>query len=185
MTLHLRYRSALSSVNQPPKAFDDPSLIFYYLFDDWYSSFRLFMGDNPYRAQLEQLRTTVSDRPQPDQVTTLHHIGRQLQILRRLYDSYDAILDRILEKHARRKQGMEMNYSRAHTMATEMSSDMEEDADDQSVQTVQYGPVMAADAIYRFQRLKDRIRLYALDEIKSCLEEKDSLVFMVSPSKSR
>ena len=42
------------------------------------------------------------------------------------------------------------------------------------------GVALASTATVRFARLKDRINLYALSEIQECLDEKESLVFLVS-----
>ena len=44
------------------------------------------------------------------------------------------------------------------------------------------GTTLSSSAIVRFQRLGDRIDLYVLSEIQQCLDEKESLVFMVSLS---
>ena len=43
-----------------------------------------------------------------------------------------------------------------------------------------FGAPLSQAAIVRFERLLDRINLYALSEIQECLDEKDALVFMVS-----
>ena len=46
-----------------------------------------------------------------------------------------------------------------------------------SVQT--FGAPLSSAASVRFERLRDRINLYALSEIQECLDEKESLVFLV------
>jgi hypothetical protein len=42
------------------------------------------------------------------------------------------------------------------------------------------GVPLSSAAVGRFQRLIDRIRLFCLSEIDSCLAEKESLTFLVS-----
>lgn len=42
-----------------------------------------------------------------------------------------------------------------------------------------YGVSLSPAAVVRFERLRDRIKLYALSEIQDCLDDKESLVFLV------
>ena len=42
-----------------------------------------------------------------------------------------------------------------------------------------FGAPLSSAASVRFERLRDRINLLALSEIQECLDEKDSLVFLV------
>lgn len=42
-----------------------------------------------------------------------------------------------------------------------------------------FGAPLSSAATVRFERLRDRINLYALSEIQECLDEKESLVFLV------
>src|SRR5579862_7422947 len=42
------------------------------------------------------------------------------------------------------------------------------------------GATLSSSAYLKFQRLGDRIDLYVLSEIQQCIDEKESLVFMVS-----
>ena len=44
------------------------------------------------------------------------------------------------------------------------------------------GVSLSPAAVGRFERLADRIRLYCLSEIETCLAEKESLAFLVSSS---
>lgn len=113
-------------------------------------------------------------------IERLHGIGRQLAVLKRIYQSYDRIISRILER-----QNLVISELHAAT-----SADPNADADD-SVVAMQastgdirskpyLGVALSAPTIVRFERLKDNINLYALSEIQSCLDEKESLVFLVS-----
>lgn len=45
-----------------------------------------------------------------------------------------------------------------------------------------YGVSLSPAAVVRFERLRDRIQLYALSEIQDCLDDKESLVFLVCSS---
>lgn len=113
-------------------------------------------------------------------IQRLHGIGRQLAVLKRIYQSYDRIISRILER-----QSLVISQLHAATAA-----DPNADADDAvvamqastgDIRSNQYlGVALSAATIVRFERLKDNINLYALSEIQSCLDEKESLVFLVS-----
>lgn len=61
----------------------------------------------------------------------------------------------------------------------ELSADTQSFGELLSTQT--YGVSLSSAATVRFERLRDRIKLYALSEIQECLDEKDSLVFLVCP----
>ena len=43
-----------------------------------------------------------------------------------------------------------------------------------------FGAPLSSAASVRFERLRDRINLLALSEIQECLDEKESLVFLVN-----
>ena len=47
-----------------------------------------------------------------------------------------------------------------------------------------HGAPLSPAVTVRFERLLDRINLYALPEIQECLDEKDGLVFLVGPQAS-
>ncbi len=129
------------------------------------------------------------DRPALEHVAELHHVGRQLAVLKRMYQSYETIIERVLErkgaadprpalsthstsanplKHARSDKGHANHQPAApwHIAAEEVSG---------------LRAALSPAAIVRFERLKDRISLYALNEIQDCLDEKESLTIMVSP----
>lgn len=61
----------------------------------------------------------------------------------------------------------------------ELSADAQNFGEPLSTQT--YGVSLSSAATVRFERLRDRINLYALSEIQECLDEKESLVFLVCP----
>jgi hypothetical protein len=49
----------------------------------------------------------------------------------------------------------------------------------QTSEDMSLGVRLSSSAIVRFERLLDRIKLYAISEIDECLTEKESLVLMV------
>jgi Mg2+ and Co2+ transporter CorA len=112
-------------------------------------------------------------------VDQLHHIGRQLAVLKRVYQSYQLIIERVLKK----QEATLASLKNSHIM-----SGAESFASSHPVNNTP-GPLMTeADSLLgvslssaarvRFERLRDQIHLYALSEIQECLDQKDSLVQM-------
>lgn len=127
-------------------------------------------------------------RPNVELIGELHSIGRQLAVLKRMYNSYNLIIDRILEKQRpldnsteRRPSSKGVNggqLPRGVPLITgEATTDPHGLDDDGAPQPL--GVRLSEAATVRFRRLRDRIDLYALSEIQECLDEKESLVFMV------
>ena len=120
------------------------------------------------------------ERPEVGHIDKLHHFGRQLAVLKRIYQSYALIIERILD---RQKLPDTLAKSTHNHFASHRAHEHEGD------QAPPGGPIaaehqtfevpLASAATVRFERLKDRINLYALSEIQDCLDEKESLVFMV------
>ena len=130
----------------------------------------------------------MMQRPNVELVGELHSIGRQLALLKRMYNSFNLIIDRILEKQKpidgsieRRPSSKDMNGGRpldgVPLIIGETTTDPHKLDDTSAPQTL--GVRLSEAAAVRFQRLRDRIDLYALSEIQECLDEKESLVFMV------
>ena len=128
------------------------------------------------------------ERPNVELIGELHSIGRQLAVLKRMYNSYNLIIDRILEKQKPIDNLIERRPSTKDTnggkpvhgvplVAGEATTDPRRLDETGSPQTL--GVRLSEAAAVRFQRLRDRIDLYALSEIQECLDEKESLVFMV------
>lgn len=110
-------------------------------------------------------------------VDQLHHIGCQLGVLKRVYQSYELIIERVLKKqeatlaslkNSRIVSGPESPASSLHEVGPVIP---EEDS--------LLGVSISSAARVRFERLKDRIVLYALSEIQECIDQKESLVMMV------
>lgn len=108
-------------------------------------------------------------KPQVPLINQLHQYGRELAVLKRMYQSYALIIESILNKQ------------KSVNMATAMSSNKESPAQDTNIsaETQTLGAPLSVAATVRFERLLDRIRNLALSEIEECLTEKESLVFMV------
>ncbi|KAL8741664.1 MAG: hypothetical protein Q9190_005753 [Brigantiaea leucoxantha] len=158
-----------------------PSLLFYYLFDDWFTSYSLVARkEQQYGVQLEKLRGKMFAKPEVGDVKDLHNIGRQLAVLQRIYQSYVLIIERILDRQTPLKSQAKHTHGhvRVHNIQQALENDSttkgNEIANKQNLE-VSLSPA----ATVRFERLKDRINLYALSEIKECLTEKESLVFLV------
>ena len=200
---------------------DLASLLFYYLFDDWASTFKLIANfEHPYRETLNKLRKSMFSQPETDHVGTLHTVGRQLTVLKLMYQSYQLIVSRILERQRMvwLRQGStqqpnsplppsssshyhhnDSRFSQNHHSEPSSPSLFEEyrrynraaggesmhargmlNEDAEFCADENISIRLSIGATVRFERLRDRIGLYALNEIDECLKEKDSLVFMVS-----
>ncbi len=132
-------------------------------------------------------------RPGIELIKSLHQTGRQLAVLKRMYQSYALIIRRILEKQ-RPFKGLTKAQLRDNPTMMGLS-DVDSNTNPQSMgesinmssqffsTNETFGAPLSQAAIVRFERLLDRINLYALSEIQECLDEKDALVFMVSVSK--
>ena len=177
-TLPIRTPSTTKPGQYHASPSDAPSLVFYYLFDDWYTTYSLVARQqHQYGAQLEKLRLRMFTTAELRHVDELHHIGRQLAVLKRIYQSYDNIIERILDGP---KQIDPLN-----TVQDENSSKlliagapqkMEASTTSSASAPSSYGVPLATAATVRFERLKDRISLFALNEIQDCLDEKEALV---------
>lgn len=90
-----------------------------------------------------------------------------------MYESYALIIERILD----RQKPISSLMSRSPTELSDQIGRGELSKGDQS-----YGVSLSPAAVVRFERLRDRIKLYALSEIQDCLDAKESLVFLVCSS---
>ena len=131
-------------------------------------------------------------RPGIELIKGLHQTGRQLAVLKRMYQSYALIIRRILEKQKPFKESRPSQLKDDFTAvrASDYSSDLNSQGMDNpmnlngriSIAGEAFGALLSHAAVVRFERLYDRINHYALSEIQECLDEKDALVFMVSES---
>lgn len=112
----------------------------------------------------------MSEKPEFRHIQRLHLIGQQLAILKKIYQSYALIIDRILERQK------PVNMSNSTQLLQE---DVGEHTAVFTAQAPAYEVALSSAATVRFERLRDRINLYALGEIQDCLDEKEALVFLV------
>lgn len=139
-------------------------------------------------ADLAQ-RSQMLERPIVDLVDELHWLGRRLAVLKRLYQSYELIMRRLLQRQRMLRDEARSSHPTAFPHGATFG-DMEfvelrqsslvsnsgiPNTTDKSV-----GVQLSSTAVARFERLVDRINLYCLSEIESCLNEKESMTFLVS-----
>lgn len=125
------------------------------------------------------------EKPQVHLIDRLHQYGRELAVLKRMYQSYALIIDRILarQKPINPTTAVPSNTTGRHTKKLSQESNTatrlrdESPAVDGDISTL--GAPLSSSATVRFERLRDRINLFALSEIQECLDEKESLVFLV------
>ncbi|KAL4976317.1 hypothetical protein BDW66DRAFT_135164 [Aspergillus desertorum] len=160
---------------------DGPSLLFYYIFDDWVSSYSLVAKrEHGYSVDLDRLRHNMLNKPVVDLIDELHWLGRQLAVLKRLYQSYELIMTRLLQRQRLLQDEARSNHQRApfgHTLDAEFHRQMTGSFTASTPET-SVGVRLSPPAVARFERLLDRIKLYCLSEIESCLTEKESLTFL-------
>lgn len=105
-----------------------------------------------------------------EHINQLHHIGRELALLKRLYQSYDMILERLLENRG----------STPTSQVTPFSTPTLRKTTNNGVHG-EVGIYLTSAARVRFERLRDRIKLYAISFIDENIELKESLMMMVRP----
>lgn len=151
---------------------DETGLLFYYLFDDWHTSYSLIAKrDEQYRGELFRLRESMMARANLSHINQLDHLGQQLAVLKRLYMSYELIITRVLEKQRlpRNNRNFSCPSERAETQVTATPFGSTYDS---------LGIFLTSGVRIRFERLRDRIRLYALSEIEECCSIRESLVMV-------
>lgn len=109
------------------------------------------------------------ERARLSKIKQLHQTGRHLAVLKRIYQSYNLIIDRILSRQQSPTAALAEETNGASLGTTQVS--------EQGGQA--YSTPLTPKASVKFERLRDRIKLYALSEVEECLEEKESLVLLV------
>lgn len=99
-------------------------------------------------------------RPDLTQIERLDNVGNDLLVLKRHYQSYMRIIDRVVEMSSDSAAGHMANSHSTDSRRAHIGIDP--------------GPA----ARVRFERLKDMITLYALSEVKDYLDKKAMLVDM-------
>ncbi|MCJ1389178.1 hypothetical protein MMC18_002033 [Xylographa bjoerkii] len=174
-TLPIRSPSLKTDGQPHASAADVPSLLFYYLFDDWYTSYSLVARkEHQYGTQLELLRARMFTTADLQHVDDLHHYGRQLAVLKRIYQSYSNLIERVLEGSKK----IEHSKSTMLDNASQTQRGSESMKINETTMSTSIGVPISTTARVRFERLKDRIGLYCLNEIQDCIDEKDALVLL-------
>lgn len=116
-----------------------------------------------------------------EHVDQLHHIGCQLSVLKRVYLAYELIIERVLKKQEATLASLKNSriVSGVESLASSMPIPINASGPQVPEADSLLGVSLSSAARARFERLKDRIKLYALSEIQECLDQKDSLVMMV------
>ncbi|KAF2145370.1 uncharacterized protein K452DRAFT_243330 [Aplosporella prunicola CBS 121167] len=175
--LPIRRRIGSSAAEAAHRPSDAPGLLFYYLFDDWYTTYNLVARrEHKYAELLEKVRVAMLSKAELKHVNQLHRIGRQLAVLKRLYSSYEAICDRVLERH----EATLASLKNSHVIGDQRNIEDSIASSGPHIPEAEsmLGVSLSSAARARFKRLKDRTRLYALSEIQECLDQKESLVMM-------
>lgn len=125
-------------------------------------------------------------KPEVGLIDKLHQYGRQLAVLKRLYQSYALILERIIDTQQPTSSSQAYigsNYFQRNSEKSNLASQPRDTSQlpngDSVLESKALGVSLSMSATARFGRLRDRINLYALSEIQECLDEKESLVFLV------
>lgn len=180
--LPLRTRLGRTPEETSHRTSDSPGLLFYYLFENWHNSYTLITRkESRYGTELASLRRDMLAAPKLAHIDRLDRIGKELGVLRRHYEAYTRLIERVLEPVA------PTNASLANSRVV----GEDRDSDTRSMDTVRgigivreqqsmLGVSLSSPARVRFARLKDLIDLYALNEIEEYLKQKESLVSLVS-----
>ena len=159
---------------------DMPGLLFYYLFENWHNSYTLITRkESHYGLELNTLRADMFRTPTLAHIDRLDNIGKELGILKRHFESYDRIIDRLLEPQP---------ASAASIQNMRLEGNVDASGSRTSLDTIR--PVLAnveerestlgvslpTPARVRFKRLRDSIDLYALSEVEEYIKQKDSLI---------
>jgi len=197
--LPLRHRLGDSDEETMHRATDVPGLLFFYLFADEISTYSLIVRrEHRYTVELNAIvsnsltnslelwphvtntnqRLSMFSKAELAHINRLHHTGRQLAVLMRMYEGYELLIDRLLEKREPTLASLKNSAvaSGDHSLTTSRQDLM---TDSQVI-----GVSLSSAARVRFERLKQNVRLYAISEIEECLRLKESLVMMVSSSRA-
>lgn len=116
--------------------------------------------------------------PGLSQLTRLHTLSRQLAILKRMYETKKVIIDNILSRQGTsNKTSLGPTPGPGPTRLSRESTLQSLSSSRGDLETL--GVPLTPLAIAKFERLRDRITIYALGEINECLQEKAELVAMI------
>ena len=110
------------------------------------------------------------EAPKLCHIDRLDSIGTELGILRRHYESYIRLIDRLLEPQAPTSASLENSQIVSKASQTSLNTVRPLVTEKESV----LGVSLSSAARVRFKRLKDLIDLYALSEVEEYIKRKDS-----------
>ena len=127
------------------------------------------------------------EQPRVDLVDDLHWLGRRLAVLKRLYGSYQLVISRILQRQHLLRDEARSHREISHNIRSFSEVDIHNTSfsaersfyGGRNISDPAVGVTLSSLAVGRFERLADRIELYCLREIETCLTEKESLTVMV------
>jgi hypothetical protein len=160
---------------------DIPGLLFYYLFENWQNRYNLITRKvSRYGLELSALRASMFASPTLAHIDHLDTIGKELGVLKRHYESYNRIIDRLLEPQPASTasvQNMAVN-NEASQSQTSLSTIRPIPTNSQVGNQSALGVSLPTPARVRFRWLRDSIDLYALSEVEEFVKQKDNLVSM-------
>lgn len=183
--LPLRARLGSTREESANRLKDTPSLLFYYLFENWHNGYTLITRkESRYGLELNALRAAMFRTPKLAHIDRLDTIGRELGVLKRHYESYDRLIDRLLEPQpasAASIQNMRLDRDDANGSRTSLSTirpiaTPSAAAEGEEEKESSLGVSLPTPARVRFTRLRDSIDLYALSEVGEYLAQKDRLI---------
>lgn len=122
----------------------------------------------------EPQRRDMQNNPELSQISRLHRLARQLATLKRMYETKKIIIDNVLYRQENSHKKNTPQSVAPTTPPAGLPQSPVAPMGDPDILGVPLNPL----AIAKFERLRDRIKLYALGEINDCLQEKAELVDM-------
>ena len=171
--LPIRSRLGDTAEETAHRSSDIPGLLFYYLFENWHNSYTLITRrESRYGIELNKLRSEMFESPKLSHIDRLDSIGKELGVLRRHFEGYNRIIERLLEPQNATTASLQ--NSRVLTSQTSLDTVRPLVTEKESM----LGVSLSSPARVRFRRLKDLIDLYALSEVEEYLKQKESLAAM-------
>ena len=96
-----------------------------------------------------------------------------------MYESYALIIERILNRRKSVSSNAQQSSVNGQALQHLIPNESSLDDKDDSAENQTFRAPISSPATVRFERLLDRIKLFAVSEIQECIDEKESLVFLV------
>lgn len=178
--LPIRKRLGNTAEENAHRMSDAPGVLFYYLFENWFNSYSIVTRrDSRYGIALEDTRANMFRNPGLEHIDRLDQIGNQLGVLKRHYESYIRVIDRVIEPPSATPASLNSSQILRTTSDESFGKDqMAMVANPITEANSLLGTSLSSASRVRFERLKDLIYLYALSEVKDYLVQKDGLVQM-------